>query len=132
MGHYEKEWRVIPNHPKIERKCELSYIECTPLAVIIGSQCQRENRTGLIGLCRDAKIPVFGIFLSETDARFKLNINDEETIDMLALHLGFYLASWGMYRGSSFLLQKDYKVHVPIVKIIINNENDFLVYKMML
>lgn len=58
--------------------------------------------------------------------------NDEETIDMLALHLGFYLASWGMYRGSSFLLQKDYKVHVPIVKIIINNENDFLVYKMML
>ena len=23
-----------------------------------------------------------------------------------------------MYRGSSFLLQKDYKVHIPVVKII--------------
>lgn len=37
---------------------------------------------------------------------------------MAALNLGFYLASWGMYRGSSFLLQKDYKVHVGAVKII--------------
>lgn len=31
---------------------------------------------------------------------------DEKTVDYLALHLAFYLASWGMYRGSSFLLQK--------------------------
>ena len=43
---------------------------------------------------------------------------DEQIIDYLALHLAFYLASWGMYRGSSFLLQKDYKVHIPIIKII--------------
>ena len=43
---------------------------------------------------------------------------DEQTIDYLALHLAFYLASWGMYRGSSFLLQKDYKIHIPIVRII--------------
>lgn len=46
------------------------------------------------------------------------DIIDEQTVDYLALHLAFYLASWGMYRGSSFLLQKDYKVHIPIVKII--------------
>jgi len=32
------------------------------------------------------------------------------------LHLAFYLASWGMYRGSSFLLQKDYKVHKKAVE----------------
>jgi hypothetical protein len=32
------------------------------------------------------------------------------------LHLAFYLASWGMYRGSSFLLQKDYFVHSDAVK----------------
>ena len=36
--------------------------------------------------------------------------------DYLSLQLSFYLASWGMYRGSSFLLQKDYKVHIPAVK----------------
>lgn len=46
------------------------------------------------------------------------NATDEQTIDYLSLHLAFYLASWGMYRGSSFLLQKDYKVHIPVVEII--------------
>jgi hypothetical protein len=29
--------------------------------------------------------------------------------DYAALHLGFFLASWGMYRGSTFLLQNDIK-----------------------
>ena len=43
------------------------------------------------------------------------NKTDDETLDYLALHLAFYLASWGMYRGSSFLLQKDYKVHKDAV-----------------
>ncbi len=32
-----------------------------------------------------------------------------------ALQLGFYLASWGMYRGSSFLLQRSYTVHLGVV-----------------
>ena len=46
--------------------------------------------------------------------------------DNLSLHLAFYLASWGMYRGSSFLLQKDYKVLVPIVEKILKPEYDCL------
>ena len=46
------------------------------------------------------------------------NTTNEPIIDYLSLHLAFYLASWGMYRGSSFLLQKDYKVHIPVVMII--------------
>ncbi len=46
------------------------------------------------------------------------NKTDEMTIDYLSLHLAFYLASWGMYRGSSFLLQKDYKIHIPVILII--------------
>jgi hypothetical protein len=33
-----------------------------------------------------------------------------------ALQLGFYLASWGMYRGSSFLLQRAYTVHEAVVE----------------
>jgi hypothetical protein len=33
-----------------------------------------------------------------------------------ALQLGFYLASWGMYRGSSFLLQHAYTVHLGVVE----------------
>ena len=46
--------------------------------------------------------------------------------DYLSLHLAFYLASWGMYRGSSFLLQKDYKVLVPIVEEILKPDYDCL------
>ena len=46
--------------------------------------------------------------------------------DYLSLHLAFYLASWGMYRGSSFILQKDYKVHTPIVEKILKPEYDCL------
>ncbi len=41
---------------------------------------------------------------------------DEIDYDRLTLDLAFYLASWGMYRGSSFILQKDYLVHLPVVK----------------
>lgn len=48
-------------------------------------------------------------------------------VDYLSLMLAFYLASWGMYRGSSFLLQKDYKIHVPIVKELLKPKYDCLV-----
>ena len=54
------------------------------------------------------------------------NVVDEQIIDYLSLHLAFYLASWGMYRGSSFLLQKDYKVHIPVVNIIQEHKYDVL------
>ena len=47
--------------------------------------------------------------------------------DYMNLQLAFYLASWGMYRGSSFLLQKDYKVHEPVVKEILKDKYDLLV-----
>ncbi len=46
-------------------------------------------------------------------------------IDYLALHLAEYLASWGMYR-KSFLLQCNYKVHIEIVKIILDPKYDVL------
>lgn len=46
--------------------------------------------------------------------------------DYLSLQLAFYLASWGMYRGSSFLLQKDYKVHIPVVKELLKSDYDCL------
>lgn len=42
--------------------------------------------------------------------------------ELLSLHLGFYLASWGMYRGSSGLLQKDYTVHQRAVEIILDKK----------
>lgn len=47
-------------------------------------------------------------------------------IELLCLHLSFYLASWGMYRGSSFLLQKDYLVHKHAVETILNEKYNCL------
>lgn len=48
----------------------------------------------------------------------KDNTNDD-IIDTMCLHLGFYLASWGMLRGSSFLLNLSYKVHKEAIKIML-------------
>ena len=49
-----------------------------------------------------------------------------EEKDFMALHLAFYLASWGMYRGSTYLLQRDYKAHTNAVENILNNEYQLL------
>lgn len=57
----------------------------------------------------------FGQF---TDA-LKSGKRDEETADYLSLHLGFYLASWGMMRNSD-LMGYDYKIHIPLVKAILD------------
>ena len=46
----------------------------------------------------------------------------EKIVDFLSLHLGFYLASWGMYRGSSYLLQRDYKTHKKTVRILLEEQ----------
>lgn len=46
--------------------------------------------------------------------------------DLLSLHLAFYLASWGMYRGSSFLLQRNYLIHKPVVHEIMKSDYDVL------
>jgi hypothetical protein len=39
-------------------------------------------------------------------------------IEKSSLVIGFYLASWGMMRGSSFLLQKNASVYIPLIKYI--------------
>jgi hypothetical protein len=39
--------------------------------------------------------------------------------EIACLHLSFYLASWGMYRGSSFLLWQDYLIHNQVVEEIL-------------
>lgn len=56
------------------------------------------------------------------DARNKVSVD----YDYLCLQLGFYLASWGMYRGSSFLLKKDYKVHEPVIKELLDSKYNCL------
>jgi len=50
--------------------------------------------------------------------------NNDQNI--ASLHLAFYLASWGMYRGSSFLLQKDYLVHRGVVSQLFDSRYESL------
>lgn len=80
-----------------------------------------EKLCGIIKCFFDA----YGINVRDTNGRYFswkhcfdafADINANE--DFLALHLGFYLASWGMYRGSSILLQKDYTIHKDVVRIV--------------
>lgn len=59
------------------------------------------------------------------DAHNSKNV-DEAYLDYLCLHLAFYLASWGMYRGSSFLLQKDYKIHKAIIEELLKKKYNSL------
>jgi len=47
------------------------------------------------------------------------HLNNEVEIRQLdSLQLGFYLASWGMYCRSSFLLQNSYEIHTPVLQLI--------------
>lgn len=46
--------------------------------------------------------------------------------DLANLHLAFFLASWGMYRGKTFLLWKDYRIFDPIVDALIDPEYETL------
>jgi len=44
-----------------------------------------------------------------------------ERVDYLALHLAWYLGSWGMLRNS-FLQDKDYKIHIPVIEILMDSK----------
>lgn len=45
-------------------------------------------------------------------------LSSEKNLKLSCLHLGFYLASWGMYRGSGWLLQTSLKIFEPLIKEI--------------
>lgn len=49
------------------------------------------------------------------DDRLK-DLSSKENVQMSCLQLGFYLASWGMFRGSSTLLKKSVKYFKPLIE----------------
>ena len=52
-----------------------------------------------------------------------LTENDKQ---LSLLNLSFYLASWGMYRGSSFVLQYDNSIFQNVVNVILNEKYSIL------
>lgn len=55
------------------------------------------------------------------------NRGKEEKREELALHLFAFLGSWGMLRGSSFMLQKDYKFLIPMVALLCEDKYAYLI-----
>ncbi|MFI3228808.1 MAG: hypothetical protein R3Y23_01405 [Bacillota bacterium] len=87
----------------------------------------------------DKCLKFYAEILKDSEARYKSweycymyfqknkdKANDKEILDKMCLHLAFYLASWGMLRGSSFLLKKSYKVHVEAINIMMNDKYKIL------
>lgn len=60
----------------------------------------------------------FNYFQSFREAGNIEAIAEGENIQSACLHLGFYLASWGMFRGSADLLQRSARHLVPAIELI--------------
>lgn len=62
----------------------------------------------------------FNYFQSFREAGTVEAIAEPEKIQLSCLHLGFYLASWGMLRGSAELLQRSARHLIPVIEVIAN------------
>jgi len=60
----------------------------------------------------------FNYFQSFREQNKQGELASPENLQESCLQLGFYLASWGMLRGSSFLLGKSVKVYEPLITAI--------------
>jgi hypothetical protein len=58
----------------------------------------------------------FNYFQSFRERNKIAQLAEPRHIEMSSLQLGFYLASWGMLRGSSFLLEKSVRIYQPLIQ----------------
>ena len=64
----------------------------------------------------------FNYFQSFREQNKQSELASRENLQVSCLQLGFYLASWGMLRGSSFLLGKSIKVYEPLIKAVASTD----------
>ncbi|PYS60059.1 MAG: hypothetical protein DMF74_19710 [Acidobacteria bacterium] len=65
----------------------------------------------------------FNYFQTFRDEGRIQELSQPAQIQASCLQLGFYLASWGMLRGSSFLLEKSVKFYEPLIEGIATFDN---------
>jgi len=76
--------------------------------------------------CRYASFDYcFNYFQSFRDTGKTSRLSNPENIQASCLQLGFYLASWGMLRGSSHLLQRSARHLIPVIELIAASDADF-------
>ena len=51
-------------------------------------------------------------------------LTEGPNLELSCLHLGFYLASWGMFRGAADLLNRSIKHYVPLIDFIAAAKSD--------
>jgi hypothetical protein len=62
----------------------------------------------------------FNYFQSRAESGALAALLRGEALQLSCLHLGFYLASWGMLRGSSALLQRSVRSFIPAIEALVN------------
>jgi len=62
----------------------------------------------------------FNYFQGFKESGTVYQIVSHENLQQSCLQLGFYLASWGMLRGSAVLLTKSMKIYEPVLKCIVD------------
>jgi len=62
----------------------------------------------------------FNYFQEQSDRGLTAELTSQENLEMSCLQLGFYLASWGMYRGSTTRLKRSLAYLKPPVEVIAN------------
>ncbi|KKM96157.1 hypothetical protein LCGC14_1180920 [marine sediment metagenome] len=67
----------------------------------------------------------FNYFHSFLESNKIKMLTSDKNLKLSCLHLGFYLASWGMYRGSGWLLQTSVKIFEPLIGNISNLEESY-------
>ncbi|MDQ6948565.1 MAG: hypothetical protein M3256_20470 [Actinomycetota bacterium] len=66
----------------------------------------------------------FNYFQAHREQGSATALADEPLLELSCLQLGFYLASWGMMRGSAVLSRKSVKYLAPVVEVIANAPYD--------
>ncbi|MDR3502176.1 MAG: hypothetical protein P4L79_06285 [Legionella sp.] len=67
----------------------------------------------------------YNYFQSFKDKNDTLSLANDYNIINSCYHIGFYLASWGMLRGASYLLQKSIKFYEPLIKAIAKSDHAY-------
>jgi hypothetical protein len=65
----------------------------------------------------------FNYFQSFRESGNVSELANPADVQLSCLQLGFYLASWGMLRGSAGLLQKNANYLIPVIKLIANADS---------
>ena len=64
----------------------------------------------------------FNYFQSFRESRDVSALASPANVQLSCLQLGFYLASWGMFRGSAELLQKSARNLIPVLEVVARTE----------